>query len=223
VTQDWLRHTSGRPVDLRQSARRTLSLSYFARNMISRPLVATMANAATRRQVVVVPRSALVAFRSISTTRRLGFASPVDKLPLEKSGDRDTKVDPISGYTFGQKGPPLGVGMASADDEPGKIHPSYKDGPSALTKAAHLFFFTEIIRGAHTDAQRIMNVLTIAILQACGLSSSNSSARPTPLCTLSRRGPSLLVSVANMHFVGTLAARSVASVSHLQYFHDVAS
>ena len=37
--------------------------------------------------------------------------------------------------------------MLDAKDEFGKLANPYKDGPSALEKAAHLFFFTEIVRG----------------------------------------------------------------------------
>ena len=35
----------------------------------------------------------------------------------------------------------------TAVNEPGKDYDPYKDGPSAIDKAVHLFFFTEIIRG----------------------------------------------------------------------------
>ncbi|EIN10519.1 NADH-quinone oxidoreductase [Punctularia strigosozonata HHB-11173 SS5] len=41
----------------------------------------------------------------------------------------------------------VGAGQFSAAEEPGKDYDPYKDGPSALSKAVHLFFFTEIIRG----------------------------------------------------------------------------
>ncbi|KAI0660775.1 NADH dehydrogenase Fe-S protein 8 [Cubamyces menziesii] len=40
-----------------------------------------------------------------------------------------------------------GVHVYTAADEPGKDYDPYKDGPSAIDKAVHLFFFTEIIRG----------------------------------------------------------------------------
>ena len=36
----------------------------------------------------------------------------------------------------------------TAADELDKDYDPYKDGPSAIDKAVHLFFFTEIIRGA---------------------------------------------------------------------------
>jgi NADH dehydrogenase (ubiquinone) Fe-S protein 8 len=37
--------------------------------------------------------------------------------------------------------------MLSAQDEAGKSVNPYKGGPSAIDKAVHLFFFTEILRG----------------------------------------------------------------------------
>ncbi|OSD04620.1 NADH dehydrogenase Fe-S protein 8 [Trametes coccinea BRFM310] len=40
-----------------------------------------------------------------------------------------------------------GARTYTAADEPGKDFDPYKDGPSAIDKAVHLFFFTEIIRG----------------------------------------------------------------------------
>jgi len=40
-----------------------------------------------------------------------------------------------------------GTGIYSASDEQGKYVNPYQGGPSALEKAAHLFFFTEIVRG----------------------------------------------------------------------------
>lgn len=47
--------------------------------------------------------------------------------------------------------PPLqsvvGASRLTAADEPGKDVDPYKDGASALDKAVHLFFFTEILRG----------------------------------------------------------------------------
>ncbi|KAF8525292.1 NADH-quinone oxidoreductase [Gautieria morchelliformis] len=45
------------------------------------------------------------------------------------------------------RSPPLSVGMQGAEAEPDKYVNPYKDGPSAVDKAVHLFFFTEIIRG----------------------------------------------------------------------------
>lgn len=54
------------------------------------------------------------------------------------------------------KSPSLGTGTLTAKDEPDKDFDPYKNGPSAIDKAVHLFFFTEIIRGIwplhHFDA-----------------------------------------------------------------------
>ena len=45
------------------------------------------------------------------------------------------------------RSPPLGTGTMTAANELGKSVNPYKGGPSAIDKAVHLFFFTEIIRG----------------------------------------------------------------------------
>jgi hypothetical protein len=109
---------------------------------------ASLVGAATRRQAVVVPRSTLLAFRQFSNTTRRSLAEPVHKFPLgnEPLDKAANAPDHLEKHSFGQKGPGLGSGLATAGDEPGK-EISYKDGPSALDKAVHLFFFTEIIRG----------------------------------------------------------------------------
>src|SRR5260221_2732414 len=46
------------------------------------------------------------------------------------------------------KSPQLGTGVHSAKNEPDKYVNPYEGGPSALEKAAHIFFFTEIVRGS---------------------------------------------------------------------------
>jgi hypothetical protein len=142
--------TSARIRDFSQ--RRPLSLSLLRFNMLARPAFASLANAATRRQTVMIPRLTLAAFRTISTTPRRALATPVDKPSESPNGplsELSDAPDHLSKHSFGQKGPAPGVGMASAGDEPGKVHPSYGNGQSALDKAAHLFFFTEIIRGKY--------------------------------------------------------------------------
>ncbi|ETW84133.1 quinone oxidoreductase 8 [Heterobasidion irregulare TC 32-1] len=70
----------------------------------------------------------LVAFRLLSTTPRLQHAEPAHHHDHLSSG-------PI-------KSPSLKSGVSSGLD----VNP-YKGGPGALDKAAHLFFFTEIVRG----------------------------------------------------------------------------
>lgn len=75
--------------------------------------------------------SSIVAYRNIHSSC-CSHASP-----LESSGRLGGPV----------KSPPLGAGSLTAKDEPGKDIDPYKDGQSAIDKAVHLFFFTEIIRG----------------------------------------------------------------------------
>lgn len=84
-------------------------------------------------------------------------------------------------------------------------------GQSALDKAVHLFFFTEIIRGAY-DLVSVHWYRDCNFLQACGLSWSNSSVRHTRSCIHLKRARFRLGSEANMHCGDTLLAKSVASV-----------
>lgn len=103
------------------------------------------------RRPAASPASALAAYRLLSTTARRSLAEPLNNVPLGNEPINKTANAPdyLGKGQFGNKAPPLGSGMASAGDEPGKEVDPYKDGPSALDKAAHLFFFTEIIRGAY--------------------------------------------------------------------------
>ncbi len=55
-----------------------------------------------------------------------------------------------------------GVKTYSAADEVGKDYDPYKDGPSAIDKAVHLFFFTEIIRGPYAHACSVKQFLNLA-------------------------------------------------------------
>ncbi|KAG2060160.1 Ndufs8, NADH:ubiquinone oxidoreductase 23 kd subunit [Suillus hirtellus] len=82
---------------------------------------------ATQRSIAL--RSSLVTYRNIHSTR----CSHAEHLESRLEG-------PI-------RSPPLGAGSLTAKDEPGKDIDPYKDGQSAIDKAVHLFFFTEIIRG----------------------------------------------------------------------------
>src|SRR5712672_240009 len=66
--------------------------------------------------------------RNLSTSRRILQAQP----------GHDLSNDHL-------KSPRLGTGVYSARDEPDKFVNPYAGGPSALEKAAHLFFFTEIV------------------------------------------------------------------------------
>lgn len=74
------------------------------------------------------PPVSLVVLRHLSTSRRTLQAQPAHNHSHVKS-------------------PRLGTGTYSAREEPGKYVNPYEGGPSALEKAAHLFFFTEIARG----------------------------------------------------------------------------
>ena len=76
----------------------------------------------------------LVAFRLLSTTPRLQHAEPAHHHDHLSSG-------PI-------KSPSLKSGVSSAKYENSLDVNPYKGGPGALDKAAHLFFFTEIVRGS---------------------------------------------------------------------------
>jgi hypothetical protein len=82
------------------------------------------------------PSITLLSLRHFSTSRRTLQAQPAHK----SSDDSTTHI----------KSPQLGTGVYAARDEPGKYVNPYEGGPSALEKAAHLFFFTEIVRGAFT-------------------------------------------------------------------------
>lgn len=75
------------------------------------------------------PSLHLVALRQFSTSRRTLQAQPVHD-----------SVNHVSS-------PRLGSGVYSTKEEPDKYVNPYAGGPSALEKAAHIFFFTEIVRG----------------------------------------------------------------------------
>ncbi|KAI9574783.1 Ndufs8, NADH:ubiquinone oxidoreductase 23 kd subunit [Boletus coccyginus] len=77
-------------------------------------------------------RSALITHRSISSTR-CSLGEPLDR---HVSLEGPVKI----------RSPP-DTGTLTAQGEPDKHTDSYKGGPSAIDKAVHLFFFTEILRG----------------------------------------------------------------------------
>jgi len=79
-----------------------------------------------------LPRSAqpsLIAYRLLSTTSCRFHPQPIHIKHEQSSHGHRT-------------------GTLSAEDEPGKYVDPYKGGQSAIDKAVHLFFFTEILRGA---------------------------------------------------------------------------
>lgn len=88
---------------------------------------------ATQRSAAL--RSSLVAHRNIHNTS----CSHAEHLESRLEG-------PI-------RSPPLGAGSLTAKDEPGKDIDPYHGGQSAIDKAVHLFFFTEIIRGMRFEIQ----------------------------------------------------------------------
>jgi len=83
--------------------------------------------------------SSLIAYRSLSTTLRRSHAEPIHVKHGEPAHGH--RLDPV-----GLKSP-HGTATLTAEDEPGKDVNPYKGGPSAIDKAVHLFFFTEILRG----------------------------------------------------------------------------
>lgn len=76
------------------------------------------------------PPVSFVVLRHLSTSRRALQAQPA----------HNHSHDSV-------KSPQLGTGAYSVRDGSGKYVNPYEGGPSALEKAAHLFFFTEIVRG----------------------------------------------------------------------------
>jgi hypothetical protein len=87
----------------------------------------------------------------------------------------------------------------------------YAGGPSAISKAVHLFFFTEIIRGAHPVSPWLFQCLTV--IQECGSCSSSSSGHRTQLCILSRKVLCHLAFAENTPSADTPAERRDVSVS----------
>ncbi|KAI1796169.1 NADH-quinone oxidoreductase [Ganoderma leucocontextum] len=103
----------------------------------ARALVAAGPSARLAAGRVTASRSLTLAYRWHSTTPRL---QQVDPLASNKPKDHLAPGPPI-------RSPSSRAATYTAADEPGKDYDPYKDGPSAIDKAVHLFFFTEIIRG----------------------------------------------------------------------------
>lgn len=139
---------------------------------------------------VAAPRtSALLAHRLISTSPCRHAVDPHAK----RSETHDYLPELIE-----PRSPSIKTAMFTAADEPGTDFNPYKDGPSAIDKAVHLFFFTEIIRGASPMNGSYPRPILKPSAQACGSSWSRSSGHPTRSCILSRKGPYRLASVESM-------------------------
>ena len=167
----------------------------------ARALVAAGPSARLAAGRVAAPRSLALAYRWHSTAPR---HQQLDPTVSNKPRDH-LQPPPI-------RSPSSKTARFTAADEPGKDYDPYKDGPSAIDKAVHLFFFTEIIRGA-CRLQMPFNGRTAKLRrQACGWCWSNSSDRPTLSCTHTRRALFPLASVESMLCVDTLAVKSAALV-----------
>jgi len=95
-------------------------------------------------------------------------------------------------------------------DSQGNELNAYRHGPSALDKAVHLFFFTEIIRGRCTI--RFSMTWLISCIKGCGSYLRTSSAHHIPSCIPSRKVLYPLVSVASTPCAATPVGRSDVSV-----------
>jgi len=93
----------------------------------------------SRKGAVIRSSSAALAFRSRYISHsRCSHAEPVNHL------NEHVRATPPPDI----RSPKLGTGVLTSQAEPDKaLHDPYEDGPSAIDKAVHLFFFTEIIRG----------------------------------------------------------------------------
>ena len=94
-------------------------------------------------RTIGTPSVALVSLRHLSTSRPTLQAQPVHHDPASHG-----------------KSPRLETGVYSARDEQDKYVNPYKGGPSALEKAAHLFFFTEIVRGSSTIVAYVVSTVS---------------------------------------------------------------
>jgi NADH dehydrogenase (ubiquinone) Fe-S protein 8 len=100
-------------------------------------------------------KSSSVVWRKLSTSLRNAHPEP--------SSDHQ-------GLVSGHFRSPRGTATLDAKDEPGTTYDPYEDGPGALDKAVHLFFFTEILRGAFgIQAHLYAAVADVIGMQGCGL------------------------------------------------------
>jgi len=83
--------------------------------------------------------SSLIAYRLLSTTSPRSLAEPINVKHEEPYHGH--RLDPADLKS------PHETATLSGEDEPGSTVNPYHGGPSAIDKAVHLFFFTEIMRG----------------------------------------------------------------------------
>ena len=121
---------SGHPTSRTTASSTTTTTMSFARALVA---ASPFARLAAGR--VSASRSLALAYRWHSTTPRLQQTEP------HKPKDYLEPAPPM-------RSPGTRTATFTAADESGKDYDPYKDGPSAIDKAVHLFFFTEIIRGA---------------------------------------------------------------------------
>jgi hypothetical protein len=93
-------------------------------------------------------RLRLAASLSASLSSRRSAGSPVVAFRLFSSSTRWRLAEPHpDAHNVQPLSPPLGSGILGTEDKPDKNVDPHKYGPSAIDKAVHLFFFTEILRG----------------------------------------------------------------------------
>jgi len=90
-----------------------------------------------------LPRSnsthlSLTAYRLLSTTSRRSHAEPINVKHEEPYHGH--RLEPVALRS------PSGTATLNAENEPGEDVNPYKGGQSAIDKAVHMFFFTEILR-----------------------------------------------------------------------------
>lgn len=123
-------HFSRRPCP--QHSFSTTAMAFLKASLVG---VASARFAAARLATRNTPSSVLIARRLLSSSSS-SRAQPVDPL---RSQTKDYLPDiPVP------RSPPLDATF------PGEGKDPYHGGPSAIEKAVHLFFFTEIIRGSYT-------------------------------------------------------------------------
>lgn len=98
-------------------------------------LVAGPSSRIAQNRLAAVGAQSLLARRMLSQTPRL----------LAQAPKHSDVVDHL-GATPQVRSPPLNAAFVPGSQSTGDINP-YKGGPSAIEKAVHLFFFTEILRG----------------------------------------------------------------------------